>query len=94
MSPAPIAAANALMNVPTVKLIVIAVLRSRRHAAAVSALLVMLYGFLYVVLGIESWALLVGAAALFAALSAVIFATRNVDWHAAGRATSPATPAG
>jgi inner membrane protein len=68
----------------------LAVLRSRRHAAVFSALLVMLYGFLYVVLGLESWALLVGSIALFLALSAVMFATRNVDWHAAGRAASPA----
>lgn len=63
----------------------LAVLRSRRHAAVFGALLVLLYGFLYVVLGLESWALLVGALALFAALSAVMFATRNVDWHGAGR---------
>ena len=48
----------------------LAVLRSRRHAAVFSALLVLLYGFLYVVLGLESWSLLVGALALFIALSA------------------------
>jgi inner membrane protein len=63
----------------------LAVLRSRRHAAVFSGLLVMLYGFLYVVLGLENWSLLVGAIALFVALSAVMFATRNVDWHGAGR---------
>jgi inner membrane protein len=67
----------------------LAVLRSRRHAAVFSGLLVMLYGFLYVVLGLENWSLLVGAVALFIALSAVMFATRNVDWHGAGREPTP-----
>ena len=70
----------------------LAVLRSRRHAAVFSTLVVLLYGFLYVVLGLESWSLLVGAVALFVALSAVMFATRNVDWHGAGREPAPASP--
>jgi inner membrane protein len=70
----------------------LAVLRSRRHAAVFSGLLVLLYGFLYVVLGLESWALLVGALALFAALSAVMFATRNVDWHGGARAAAATQP--
>ncbi len=68
----------------------LAVLRSRRHAAVFALLLVLLYGFLYVLLGLESWALLVGSIALFLVLSAVMFATRNVDWHATGRAPRPA----
>lgn len=39
-----------------------------------------LFGFLYVVLSLEAYALLAGAVALFAALSVVMLVTRRVDW--------------
>ena len=47
-----------------------------------AGVLVALFGFLYVVLSLESFSLLVGAVALFAALSAVMLATRRVRWGA------------
>lgn len=71
-------------------------LQASLHTAAVTgrwglatvfgAVLTALFGFLYVVLSLESLALLVGAIALFAALSAVMLATRRVRWGGAGRA--------
>ena len=42
-----------------------------------------LFGFLYVVLSLESYALLAGAVALFAALSVVMAVTRRVEWSEA-----------
>jgi inner membrane protein len=39
-----------------------------------------LFGFLYVVLSLEAYALLAGATALFLALSVVMAVTRRVDW--------------
>ncbi len=42
-----------------------------------------MHGVLYVVLRMESLALLAGTAALFAALGAVMFFTRNVEWQGA-----------
>ncbi len=42
-----------------------------------------LFGFLYVVLSLEAYALLAGAVALFAALSVVMAVTRRVDWSEA-----------
>lgn len=49
----------------------------------------LLYGFLYVLLQLEDYALLVGSVSLFLILAAVMYATRRVDWYALGR---PATP--
>jgi inner membrane protein len=57
-------------------------------AAVVAALLAFLYGFLYVILQLEDYALLMGGIGLFAILSIIMFVTRKIDWYgltAAGR---------
>jgi len=48
----------------------------------IAGLLATVYAFLYVVLQLEDYALLVGSLGVFAALAAVMYGTRNVDWHA------------
>jgi inner membrane protein len=62
-----------------------AVLRSRRRAGFMGALLVGLYALLFVLLNLEAWSLLIGSVMLFVALAGVMYATRNVDWGAVGR---------
>jgi inner membrane protein len=51
----------------------------------------LLYGFLYVLLQLEDYALLVGSISLFLILAAVMYATRRVNWYAIGR--TPDSPA-
>lgn len=51
-----------------------------RRAFALGALLSAWFGYLYVVLQAEDMAFLLGALALFAALTAVMWATRKVNW--------------
>jgi inner membrane protein len=58
-----------------------AILRSRMRAGVIAALLTGVFGVLYLVLRMEDFALLAGTATLFAALAAVMFFTRNVDWN-------------
>jgi inner membrane protein len=58
--------------------------RSRVLGGQVAAVLAGIYGFLYVVLQLEDYALLVGALGLVAALAAVMYATRNIDWYRMG----------
>ena len=75
--------AYAVATAATVLLVTLyarAVLHSRARSAAVAAVLAVLYGWLYVVLSAEQYALLLGAAGLFAALAAVMFLTRRLDW--------------
>lgn len=69
----------------------LAILKGRQRAGIVAALLAGVYGILYVVLRMEDYALLAGTATLFAALAAVMFFTRNVDWagEAPGASESP-----
>lgn len=74
-----------------------AVLRSAGRAAVVASVVVAIYGYLYVVLTNEDYALLAGSLALFAALATVMWLTRRVDWRLVesrgtpARAESPAS---
>jgi inner membrane protein len=65
------------------------VLRSRRRALTLGSLLAGLYGLLFVLLQIQDYALLAGSLALLAALAAVMFVTRRVDWYGAAPANLP-----
>lgn len=53
---------------------------SARHALVLASLLGAWFAYLYVVLQAEDLALLLGAGALFVGLSAVMWATRRVQW--------------
>jgi inner membrane protein len=59
-----------------------AVLASWLRAAFIGALLVGLYGVLYILLSLEAFSLLIGSLLLFAALAGVMYATRRIDWGA------------
>jgi len=69
-----------------------AVLRSAGRAGVVGAVVTTLYAYLFVVLTNEDYALLAGALGLFAALAAVMWLTRRVDWRDVG-AKEPLAPA-
>ena len=60
-----------------------AVLKSWQRARFMGALLVGLYGLLFVLLNLEAWSLLIGSVLLFVALAGVMYATRKVDWSRA-----------
>ena len=53
--------------------------------AVIGALLPALYGGLFILMGLEDLTLLFGSGALFVALGAVMFVTRNIDWYAVKR---------
>jgi len=59
------------------------VLSSRRLAGIVAAILAALYGYMFVLLNLEDFALLMGAIGLFAVLAAIMYLTRGIDWYAA-----------
>ena len=61
-----------------------AVLKSWRRAGYIGALLAALYGALYTLLSLEEYSLLIGSLMLLAALAAVMYLTRNLNWAARG----------
>lgn len=59
-------------------------LRSARRGLAVAVAMSVVYGLLYALILSEDYALLMGALTLFAALAAVMIATRRIDWYRLG----------
>ncbi|MFQ3671486.1 MAG: cell envelope integrity protein CreD, partial [Verrucomicrobiia bacterium] len=57
------------------------VLKSGPRTGIIALLLGLIYTVLYVLLQLQDFALLVGTIALFLALAAVMYTTRNLDWH-------------
>ena len=57
-----------------------AVLETRGRAVVVGGVLSLLYGFLYMLLVNQGYALLAGSLGLFGALAVVMYLTRNVEW--------------
>ncbi|HEX2060633.1 MAG TPA: cell envelope integrity protein CreD [Thermoanaerobaculia bacterium] len=83
---APFAFAYAIGSIATIALISsysAAILRSRLRVLGLAGFLTLLYGYLYVLLQLEDWALLMGSIGLFLMLALVMYTTRRVDWGAA-----------
>ena len=68
-------------TVVLVVLYVASVLHRARYAAAIAAVLVALYGYLFVLLQLQDYSLLLGSVGLFAILAAVMYLTRRLDWY-------------
>jgi inner membrane protein len=66
-----------------------AVLGGVRQGASVAAALTTLYGFLYLLLRLEDYALLAGSVGVLLVLALVMFVTRRMNWYELrlGRAT-------
>lgn len=62
----------------------VVVLRGVGRALAIGLGVAILYGYLYVLLVNEDYALLIGSIGLFVMLALVMYATRRVDWYAVG----------
>ncbi len=73
-------AASTLLVMAQASLFTAAVTGRRVLAGAFAGVLAALFGFLYVVLSLEAYALLVGTLALFTVLSVVMALTRRVRW--------------
>ncbi|MEY4926949.1 MAG: hypothetical protein RI894_1385 [Bacteroidota bacterium] len=58
-----------------------AILDNMRLGAIVACILSLLYGFIFIILQLEGFALLVGSVGLFAVLSAVMYYSRKIDWY-------------
>lgn len=60
------------------------IFKSRALGLRAGGVFTLLYGFIYVLLRIEAYALLIGAIAAFVAIAAAMYLTRDVDWYGSG----------
>ena len=59
--------------------------------AVIAGILIVLYGFLFVILQLQDYALLLGSIGLFVILAIVMYLTRKIDWFALAQAGSEAS---
>ena len=59
----------------------LSVLGDKRRAFVMSVVLLLLYGFLYMTLKAEEYAMLVGAIGLWVSLAATMYLTRRIEWY-------------
>lgn len=69
------------MTIGLITLFMRAILRRWQPALVIGLLLVALYLFIYVIMQLESYALLVGSVGLFAILAAAMYASQKIDWY-------------
>lgn len=58
-----------------------AILKSQRRAFLMASALAVLYGYLYVLLHLQDYALLFGSIGLFFILAGIMYITRHIDWY-------------
>jgi inner membrane protein len=69
------------------------VLAEKRRTATISALLILLYICLYILLSLEDFALLFGSIVLLIVLALIMFLTRKVDWYSVRMNRTEKSPA-
>lgn len=57
------------------------VLKANKRAGAITALLIALYSYLYILLQLDELSLIFGSILLFGVLTAAMYLTRNIDWY-------------
>ncbi|MFC1669255.1 cell envelope integrity protein CreD [Spirochaetota bacterium] len=57
------------------------ILKSKSSVVSMTVFLVFLYGYLFILLQNQDYALVLGSLALFAILGLVMYLTRNIDWY-------------
>ena len=70
-----------VMTIGLITLFVRALLRNTRAALIIGALLVVLYAFIYIIMQLESYALLVGSLGVFAILATAMYASQKINWY-------------
>lgn len=73
---------SSVMTIGLISLYSIAILKNKRFPAFIFTSLSALYGFIYVIIQLENYALLVGSIGLFVILAIVMFISRKIEWSA------------
>jgi inner membrane protein len=71
---------GALATVASITYYSMGFLKNNKRSLSLGGLLLSLYGYLYVLLNLEDYALLMGAIGLFVVLTLVMILTRKINW--------------
>ncbi len=72
---------SSVMTVGLISLYSVAILKNKKFPTFICISLAALYGFIYVIIQMENYALLVGSIGLFVILATVMYASRKIDWN-------------
>ena len=70
-----------VMTIAMIVVFMASITKDKKTALGIGLLLAVLYTFVYVLLQLESYALLVGSVGLFIILGIAMFATQKIDWY-------------
>jgi inner membrane protein len=65
------------------------IFRQLKPTLILSACLILLYIFLFVLIQLQDYALLLGSIGLFVAMAMIMYTSRNVDWYSATSLKNP-----
>jgi inner membrane protein len=71
---------SSLLIIILIALYVKSIYQSKQISFIVTGMLMMFYGFMYVILQLQDYSLLIGTIALFIILAAIMFFTRKINW--------------
>ena len=70
-----------IMTIGLITLFMRALLKNHRAALLIGLLLLILYAFIYVIMQLESYALLVGSLGVFIILAVAMYASQKINWY-------------
>jgi inner membrane protein len=70
-----------VMTIGLITVFMASVAKDKKTAMGIGILLTILYAFVYILLQLESYALLVGSVGVFVILGIAMFATQKIDWY-------------
>ena len=76
---------SSVMTVGLISLYSVSILKNKKFPTFIGLSLAALYGFIYVIIQLESYALLVGSIGLFTILAIVMYVSRKVEWSDSGK---------
>ena len=72
---------SSVMTIGLISLYSVAILKNKKFPTFIGISLAALYGFIYVIIQLENYALLVGSVGLFVILAIVMYTSRKIDWN-------------
>ena len=72
---------SSVMTVGLISLYSVSILKNKKFPTFIMASLAALYGFIYIIIQLENYALLVGSIGLFVILAIIMYVSRKVDWE-------------